>query len=153
MRKNRYVTDSLCPTPETNATLQLTIAAVKSLSSDGLLVTPWTAARRAPLPVGTLQARLLEWVAVPSSRGSSRPRDRTPAACIAGGFFTESPAVALNPGTGSLSDTEKPRGDGGGDGREAATSPGTDAWSPQKPDEAGRTLPWSVCRELSPGTP
>ena len=39
---------------------------------------------------------------------------------------------------------EKPRGDGGGDRTEAATSPGTDAWSPQKPEEAGRTLPWSL---------
>ena len=38
------------------------------------------------------------------------------------------------------------------DGREAATSPGMDAWSPQKPEEAGRTLPWRLCRELSPGT-
>ena len=27
--------------------------------------------------LGILQARILEWVAVPSSRGSSRPRDRT----------------------------------------------------------------------------
>ena len=26
---------------------------------------------------GVLQARILEWVAMPSSRGSSRPRDRT----------------------------------------------------------------------------
>ena len=32
---------------------------------------------------------------------------------------------------------EKPRGDGGGDRTEAATSPGTDAWSPQKLEEAG----------------
>ena len=54
--------------------------------------------------------------------------------------------VVLNPVTGSLirhrrdTDTEeKPRGDGGGDGREAATSPGTDAWSPQKLEEAGKT--------------
>ena len=47
---------------------------------------------------------------------------------------------------------EKPHGDGGGDGREAATSPGMDTWSPQKPEEAGRTLPWRLCRELSPGT-
>ena len=39
------------------------------------------------------------------------------------------------------------------DGREAATSPGTDAWTPQKLKEAGRSLPWSLCRELSPGTP
>ena len=48
---------------------------------------------------------------------------------------------------------EKPRGGGGRDGREAATSPGMDARSPQKLEEAGRTLPWSLCRELSPGTP
>ena len=27
--------------------------------------------------IGTLQARILEWVAVPSSRRSSKPRDRT----------------------------------------------------------------------------
>ena len=47
---------------------------------------------------------------------------------------------------------EKPRGNRGRDGREAATSPGTDAWSLQKPEEAGRTLPWSLCRELSPGS-
>ena len=28
-------------------------------------------------PWGSLQARILQWVAMPSSRGSSRPRDRT----------------------------------------------------------------------------
>ena len=37
---------------------------------------------------GILQARLLEWVAVPFSRGSSRPRDRTQVSRIAGRFFT-----------------------------------------------------------------
>ena len=37
---------------------------------------------------GTLQARVLEWVAVPFSRGSSQPRDQTQVSCIAGGFFT-----------------------------------------------------------------
>ena len=50
-------------------------------------------------------------------------------------------------------DTEKPRGDGGRHGREATTSPGTDAWSPQKLEDAGRTVPWILCRKLSPGTP
>ena len=30
--------------------------------------TPWTAARQAPLSVGILQARVLEWVAISSSR-------------------------------------------------------------------------------------
>ena len=36
---------------------------------------------------GILQARLLEWVAMPSSRGSSQPRDWTQVSCIAGGSF------------------------------------------------------------------
>ena len=37
---------------------------------------------------GILQARILEWVAFPSSRGSSQPRDPTQVSHIAGGFFT-----------------------------------------------------------------
>ena len=37
---------------------------------------------------GILQARILEWVAFPFSRGSSQPRDRTQVSCMAGGFFT-----------------------------------------------------------------
>ena len=37
---------------------------------------------------GILQARILEWVAMPSSRQSSQPRDQTHISCIAGGFFT-----------------------------------------------------------------
>ena len=40
---------------------------------------------------GTLQARILERVAMPSSRGSSWSRDRTCDSCIAGGFFTAEP--------------------------------------------------------------
>ena len=35
-----------------------------------------------------LQARTLEWVAFPFSRGSSQPRDQTQVSCIAGGIFT-----------------------------------------------------------------
>ena len=35
-----------------------------------------------------LQARILEWVAFPFSRGSSRPRNRTRVSCTAGRFFT-----------------------------------------------------------------
>ena len=37
---------------------------------------------------GMLQARILEWVAVPFSRGSSQPRDRTQVSHIADGFLT-----------------------------------------------------------------
>ena len=36
---------------------------------------------------GILQARILEWVALPFSRGSSQPRDWTQVSLIAGGFF------------------------------------------------------------------
>ena len=37
---------------------------------------------------GILQVRILEWVARPSSRESSQPRDLTPVSHITGGFFT-----------------------------------------------------------------
>ena len=37
---------------------------------------------------GILQARILEWVSFPFSRGSSQPRDWTQVSCIVGGFFT-----------------------------------------------------------------
>ena len=37
---------------------------------------------------GVLQARILTWVAMPSSGGSSWPRDQTQVSCIAGRFFT-----------------------------------------------------------------
>ena len=41
-----------------------------------LFARPWTVACQAPLSIGVLQARILEWPAMPSSRGSSQPRDR-----------------------------------------------------------------------------
>ena len=37
---------------------------------------------------GIFYARILEWVAIPFSKGSSQPRDRTWVSCIAGRFFT-----------------------------------------------------------------
>ena len=37
---------------------------------------------------GILQARILEWVAMPFSRGSSQPKDWTWGSCTAGRFFT-----------------------------------------------------------------
>ena len=36
---------------------------------------------------GILQARILEWVAISYSRGSSRPKDQTWVSCFAGRFF------------------------------------------------------------------
>ena len=53
----------------------------KSLSCVRLFETPWTVH-------GILQARILEWVAFPISRGSSQPRDQTQVSHIAGRFFT-----------------------------------------------------------------
>ena len=51
----------------------------KSLSCVQLFVTPWT-----------VQARILEWVAFPFSRGSSQPRDRTQVSCIEGDSVLQS---------------------------------------------------------------
>ena len=41
-----------------------------------------------PLSMGILQARILEWVVMPHSRGSSHLRDLTQVSLIAGRFFT-----------------------------------------------------------------
>ena len=52
-----------------------------------LLATPWTVAYQAPPPMGFFQARVLEWVAISFSRGSSRPRDPTRVSHIVGRRF------------------------------------------------------------------
>ena len=54
----------------------------ESLSCVQLFAAPWYTVH------GILQARILEWVAFPFSRGSSQPRDRTQVSHIAGRFFT-----------------------------------------------------------------
>ena len=45
--------------------------ASESLSRVRLFATPWTVAYQAPPSMGFFQARILEWVAIPFSRGSS----------------------------------------------------------------------------------
>ena len=45
-------------------------------------------AHQAPLSMGILQVRILEWVAMPSSGECSQPRDRTQVSHFAGDFFT-----------------------------------------------------------------
>ena len=53
---------------------------------------------------GILQARILEWVAVPFSRGSSQPRDRTLVSHIAADSLPSEPSEKpKNTGVGSLS--------------------------------------------------
>ena len=56
--------------------------------SHSVLVNSWTIACQDPLVHGILQARILEWVAMPSPRGSSWPRDWTYVFCTEGIFFT-----------------------------------------------------------------
>ena len=53
----------------------------RSLSHIRHFLTPWTVH-------GILQARILEWVAYPFSRESSRPRNWTRVSHVAGGFLT-----------------------------------------------------------------
>ena len=61
----------------------------ESRSVMSLFVTPWTVCSLPGSPVhGILQARILEWVTVPFSRGSSQPRDQTQVSHIAGRYFT-----------------------------------------------------------------
>ena len=52
------------------------------LSRVQLFSVPWTVACLAPLSIGILQAGILEWAAISSSRGSSGPRDRTCISCV-----------------------------------------------------------------------
>ena len=49
---------------------------------------PWTLACQTPLSMGIVQARILEWAAMPSFRGSSQARDGTQVSRVAGGFYT-----------------------------------------------------------------
>ena len=57
--------------PSTNITLHY----MKSLSRVRLFATPWIVAYQAPLFI--FQARVLEWITISFSKGSSQPRDRT----------------------------------------------------------------------------
>ena len=76
----------------------------QSLSCVQPFVTPWTVACQAPLSMGILQARILEWVAMTFPRGSSQPRDQTQVSRIVGdSLSSEPPGKPMNTGVGSLS--------------------------------------------------
>ena len=54
--------------------------------------------------MGILQARVMEWIAMPSSRRFSQPRDQAQVSCIAGDSLpSEPPGKPKNTGVGSLS--------------------------------------------------
>ena len=63
-------------------------------------VIPWTVAYQAPLSMGILQARILEWVAMPFSRGSSQLRDRSHRHCRS--LPSKPPGKPKKTGVGSL---------------------------------------------------
>ena len=67
-------------------------ATAASLLQSLLLCDPMDCSPPSSSVHGILQARTLEWVVMPSSRGSSQPRDQTRVFCIAGRFFTTEPS-------------------------------------------------------------
>ena len=82
-------------------------ACVLSHSSCQLSAALWTQTSRCLFVHGFLQARILEWIAMPFSKGSSRPGNQTCdfwVSCVAGRFFThwvtwEAPGVIQMKGT------------------------------------------------------
>ena len=64
------------------------VCMLRHFSHAWLFATLWTIACQASLSMGILQARILEWVAIPFSQGSSQPRDRTQVSCTAGRLYT-----------------------------------------------------------------
>ena len=61
---------------------------VTHLSHVWLFATPWTVACQSPLSMGIFQARIQQWISMPSFRGFSQPRDQTLVSRIAARFFT-----------------------------------------------------------------
>ena len=57
------------------------MCACSCFSHARLSATPWTVARQAPLSMG-FSTSILEGVVMPSSRGSSRPRNQTYISCV-----------------------------------------------------------------------
>ena len=79
-------------------------AAAKSLQSCPTLCSPMDHHPPGSSVHGILQARILEWVVVTFSRGSSQPRDRTQVSCImANSLPAEPQGKPKNTGVGSLS--------------------------------------------------
>ena len=76
------------------------------LSRVQLFATPWTEACQPLLSMGILQARIVEWVAMPFSRGSSQFRDQTQLSTLQADSLLTEPPGKLNLDYGPLQ-TEK----------------------------------------------
>ena len=57
---------------------------------------PWTVAHQAPLSMEILQARILEWVAMPLSRVSSNPRIEPKSLTVQANSLPSEPPVKPN---------------------------------------------------------
>ena len=84
------LTESLCYTLETNKALLINYELnwTEVAQSCPILCDPVDSSPPDSSVHGILQARILEWVAISFSRGSSRPRDQTHVSRVAGRFFT-----------------------------------------------------------------
>ena len=89
---NWYLQNVLFNSSKVHTEVHMCACVLSCFTGVQLFVTPWS------LPDSSvhriLQARMLEWVAMPISKGSSWPRDRTHVSyisCAAGGFFTAEP--------------------------------------------------------------
>ena len=80
------------------------LCCVYLLKSYLTLCNPWTIAHQTPLSMGILKARIPEWIAMPSSRRSSQPRDhsRSPTLPV-DSLPSETPGKSKNTGVGSRS--------------------------------------------------
>ena len=83
-----YIHEIVCVCVHTWIPVCMCACMLSCFSCVWLFVTLWAVACQAPLSMGILQGRILGWVAMPSSRGSSQSRDQTQVSCTAGGFFT-----------------------------------------------------------------
>ena len=76
----------------------------QSLSCRWLIYTLWTIPHQAPLSMGILQARILEWAAIPSSRDLPSPEIESRSSALqVDSWLSGSPGKPKNPGVGSLS--------------------------------------------------
>ena len=82
---------------ESNSAHLITVSTNCSVSSHVQLCNPMsrTIACQASLSMGFFQARILEWVAISSSRGSSQPRDQTGISYVSCRFFATEPPGKL----------------------------------------------------------
>ena len=86
--------ESLLWVPGFLLVFHITRMPTKSLQLCPILCDPMDCSPPASSVHKILQARILEWVAMPSSRGSLQPKDRTYISydsCTASGFFTTKP--------------------------------------------------------------